>query len=319
MRKIIEYIRSFVAEDFRLWYYLTVLGFTGLCFYLNYFTAPDGLRSWEMWLIRNWYSSYSAWCVPAYFVFYAFPYFSIALITAAFYKESRFLGNKDFWLRSLFILLVISVHGGLGVHRYIAGTFTFPPDKYYLTKTLATIMPVVFIGIPVLLFWWRKDRKRGVPFMYGLTKMGFDAAPYLVIMGVMLPLVIWAAMQQQFLDFYPTIQVKQLSSVTFMPTGWLAFVLYELCYGLYFVWAEVVFRGFLTVGMKDSMGRHAVAPMTGLYAFRHFAKPPGETISSVFGGYLLGILAFRTNNIVGGAILHGTIAVLMDVLAWLQQ
>jgi hypothetical protein len=71
--------------------------------------------------------------------------------------------------------------------------------------------------------------------------------------------------------------------------------------------------------MKDSMGRHAVAPMTGLYAFRHFAKPPGETISSVFGGYLLGILAFRTNNIVGGAILHGTIAVLMDVLAWLQQ
>ena len=89
-------------------------------------------------------------------------------------------------------------------------------------------------------------------------------------------------------------------------------------YGLDFMWTEVVIRGFMVIGMYRLMGHKAVMPMVALYAFRHFNKPLAETISSVFGGYLLGSIAYRSNNVLGGVFIHAGIAILMDLVAMAQ-
>jgi hypothetical protein len=59
--------------------------------------------------------------------------------------------------------------------------------------------------------------------------------------------------------------------------------------------------------------------MAAAYAVLHFGKPMGEAISSVFGGYILGIIALYGRNIWGGVFIHGGIAFLMEVLAFLRQ
>lgn len=65
----------------------------------------------------------------------------------------------------------------------------------------------------------------------------------------------------------------------------------KFAYAWDFVSVELAFRGFLIIGMIKILGKGAVLPMAVTYAFYHFGKPAGETISSVFGGYILGIIA----------------------------
>jgi hypothetical protein len=44
----------------------------------------------------------------------------------------------------------------------------------------------------------------------------------------------------------------------------------------------------------------------------------GEAISSVFGGYILGILALQKGNITGGIVLHLGVAWMMELFAHVQ-
>ena len=55
------------------------------------------------------------------------------------------------------------------------------------------------------------------------------------------------------------------------------------------------------------------------YATIHFGRPLGETISSLFGGYILGVLALSTRSIWGGLFIHIGIAWLMEAAAFLQK
>jgi membrane protease YdiL (CAAX protease family) len=61
------------------------------------------------------------------------------------------------------------------------------------------------------------------------------------------------------------------------------------------------------------MGKGAILTMAAMYVFIHFGKPVGETISSFFGGMILGIIAYETNSIFGGIIVHCGIAYMMEI------
>jgi hypothetical protein len=62
-----------------------------------------------------------------------------------------------------------------------------------------------------------------------------------------------------------------------------------------------------------------ILPMAATYAVLHFGKPLGETVSSVFGGYLLGIFAWKGRNIWGGVFIHMGVAFFMELFAFLQK
>ena len=72
----------------------------------------------------------------------------------------------------------------------------------------------------------------------------------------------------------------------------------------------------LIIGMVSIMDKKAVLPMVALYAAIHFGKPIGETISSIFGGYILGALAYQTRHIWGGVIVHICIAMTMEMMGF---
>ena len=56
--------------------------------------------------------------------------------------------------------------------------------------------------------------------------------------------------------------------------------------------------------------------MAVLYCMLHINKPMGEAISSIFGGYILGVIALSQRHILGGCIVHIGIAGLMEVMAY---
>ena len=67
------------------------------------------------------------------------------------------------------------------------------------------------------------------------------------------------------------------------------------------------------MAMVKYCGRQCILPMAAFYMLIHFGKPLGETVSSFFGGTLLGILALETRSIYGGIMVHLGIAWLMEL------
>ena len=100
---------------------------------------------------------------------------------------------------------------------------------------------------------------------------------------------------------------------------WMTLILYEGVYGLDFISVELVFRGFPVLGFSRTLGGHAVLPMVVTYGFLHFGKPLTETVSSLFGGYVLGIIAHKNRNIWGGVFIHLGVAWAMELFGWLQR
>ncbi len=152
---------------------------------------------------------------------------------------------------------------------------------------------------------------------YGLRWQDKGWKPYMTMLIFMLPLLIWASFQPDFLHTYPIFKPWKM-----LPAfGWsksTMFVVYEVFYALDFIMVEWVFRGALVIGMVHILGEKAILPMASIYTFLHFGKPMPEAISSFFGGYILGTFAHKSKSIWGGVIVHMGIALMMDMLALLQ-
>ena len=88
-----------------------------------------------------------------------------------------------------------------------------------------------------------------------------------------------------------------------------------MLYGLDFLNTELFFRGALVFIFVRFLGPKAIYPIAVTYCVCHFGKPPVEAISSFFGGYILGVISFKSENIWGGVVLHAGIALLMEFFA----
>jgi len=128
---------------------------------------------------------------------------------------------------------------------------------------------------------------------------------------IMLPLIAFASTQQDFLHTYP--KLKQVAFTNGMTPHPFWYKLgFELSYGTDFLTIELFFRGFLVFAFVRWLGPDAVLPMAAFYCSIHFGKPLFECISSFFGGLLLGIIAYRTQSILGGIVVHLGIAWMME-------
>ena len=96
-------------------------------------------------------------------------------------------------------------------------------------------------------------------------------------------------------------------------------LIYELFYGFDFLGVEMIFRGFMVIGLARWLGKEAIMPMVAVYCILHFGKPMPEAISSIFGGFLLGILAYRSKSVLGGVMIHISIALGMEFFAFILK
>jgi len=168
---------------------------------------------------------------------------------------------------------------------------------------------VFYLIVPsiVLLLAGRSPRKYGLN-LEGLTRHWRTYAMLFIPVGLGVAL---ASGMPKFQSSYPFLH---------NPVDWRELLIWELCYLAQFVALEFFFRGFMVHGLRPHVGSTAAVMIMLLpYVMIHFGKPLLETCGALIAGAVLGFLSLRTGSIAGGAILHVTVAVEMDLLALFRK
>lgn len=254
-------------------------------------------------------AGYGKWFQPfAYFAFYGTAFYgTIGLLIATKRIPSP---SSKFWAVSVVMLALLALNGSFYLHEKLSASFELVDERYFSKKLMVNFRGVIVFGPFLLLlrkWWWTTEG----PKRYGLVWPKSGVRAYLIMVLCMLPLLIAASFLPDFLKTYPRWRPWQYDAV-FGLEKWQMTALYELSYAVDFVMVELVFRGLLVIGLAKWLGPHSVLPMVSTYAFLHFGKPLGETLGSIPGGYILGVLALRTNSIVSGIIAHWGIAFGME-------
>lgn len=307
MKKIIIYLREHIRTDFHLATYILVAIFLILTIAVNYWL------DFEDKVIDSYYGQpvYFLW----YFLFYTFAYFGTVLLMSIDPANKAFLRNKLFWIFSMSGLGILALDGGFYFQQPLAESVTVTMQSYTL-KILNNVYSLFTILLPLLIIYLFAGDRSTV--FYGITRLRTDWRPYLYMLLIMAPLIGAASFGSDFQEDYPSYPDTMAHQYLDVPE-WLTVLIFELVYGWDFVATEWIFRGFFVIGMASVMGTRAVLPMVVTYAFLHFGKPLGETIGSVFGGYILGVIALRTGSIWGGIAIHLGVAWLMELTAFLQR
>ncbi len=308
VRKVIAYLRQHWSADFHLGYYASVAAFLAVTIALNYYFdfEDDVIDAYYGEHIRAFY----------YFLLYAFAYYSTTLIYTSFHHRWSLWTRPGFWLRSLFCLIVLSLDKSFHYHNWFIQNYLPSETWIYTIRLTKQLLGTLTTVLPLYLFYRLADHQSKS--FYGLTLSGFDVKPYATMLLLMVPLIVAASFSEGFLRTYPRYQEAGVATFWDVPE-WLPALGYELAYGWDFLSIELLFRGFMVLGMAVVMGRAAVVPMVVTYAFLHFGKPAGETISSIFGGYVLGVIAYQSRSVFGGVLIHVGIAWLMELAAYVQK
>jgi ABC-type tungstate transport system substrate-binding protein len=248
--------------------------------------------------------------VAAYFIWHSLAWFTPVVILQ-FVNSKNYLQNKGFIIRSMLGLALLSLDRALPfVSEFILANF-HPHTHLYLIKLAHNLSGLLIMVMPLLLYYLIFQRHSG--HYYGLRPGKASLKPYFIMLLIMQPLLLAAALLPSFQAQYPMYQTTPVALHWPVPQ-WVTVVLYELTYALNFVAVEFFYRGFLVLGMASCLGRNAVVCMAVLYCFLHFGKPLPEAISSIFGGFILGVIALETRSIWGGIIVHVGIAWSMELL-----
>ncbi|MBA4054906.1 MAG: hypothetical protein C0490_09355, partial [Marivirga sp.] len=296
MKSVWKYLTFHIKEDFNARSYVLIFIFLAFSIFINYrFHFNDRLLTSQTGVTKYVH----------YFIFFSVAYYGALLIIAFSRKDNRLFIGKEFWVKSLFAVCVLSLDSSLPFLRdWIYNTF-HSELQYWAHKVGVNLVSFFTVLLPLLIFhtvYERNEKTR-----YGLNSRTFDAKPYLQMLMIMLPILVAASFHSSFLRQYPMYKVTSAHVFLGVPE-WVTVMCYEMAYGLDFVTVEFLFRGFMVIGMSSILGRNAVLAMAVAYCFLHFGKPPGEAISSVVGGYILGVIAFETKSIWGGVIVHMGIA-----------
>lgn len=321
MKTLLGYFRKHFQDDFNWQLHFAVLLFALACVAANYFVPWAELfgvvrieGNFEDDILDGIFRGKLIYFL-LFFLLYSFAYYGTIGIYVAFTRDFEWLRQRNFWIISAAGLMILSWDIGFYWEASLA-KLVFPPQLFYFGARALDRFISIFTSLLPLFILWRWTRTPKTDF-YGLTLKGSTLKPYFMMIGLMLPLLIWASFQPDFLRQYPTYRDYGATAFLGVPEAVTVFI-YEFCYGIDFISVELFFRGFLVIGMVGLMGKKSILPMAVLYCFVHFGKPLGEAVSSFFGGYILGVLAFYTRNIFGGIIVHLGIAWLMELLAFIQ-
>ncbi|MEM7298729.1 MAG: CPBP family intramembrane glutamic endopeptidase, partial [Bacteroidota bacterium] len=194
-------------------------------------------------------------------------------------------------------------------------------EFYFVIRCVNWASSLIIVVVPMLLLYnfLEKDKEKN---WYGLIWKKFDPKPYLFLLFIAAVFIGIGSFLSEINEYYPRYLTAgahlYLKANPDTPQWWTVLI-YELSYGSNFISVELIFRGFLIFAFTRTLGSYAVFPMVATYAFLHFGKPMGETISSVFGGYVLGIISYNSRNIWGGIFIHLGVAWLMELFGWLQR
>lgn len=313
MKTILQYLKNYLRDHFHWKLYLSVAVFLSICTYFNY------RYDFEDSIIDSYTGSELKWLFM--FLHMSFPF----LITCCFlyvYKiERSWLKSREFWLKFFVGFAIISFDRQFYYFYDIIKSLP-RADYYFLFKNISWGDSLIASVLPLLLFYyWYEKSKDKDQHWYGLSFKNMNFKPYIFLTIIVFGGMAIASFISELNTYYPRYKFSggtEFAAFHNIPE-YLSVLVYELVYGSYYISVELFFRGFLVIAFARILGGHAVIAMVGCYVFLHFGKPLAETISSAFGGYLIGILAYYTNRIWGGVVLHVALAWSMELFAWLQN
>ena len=249
----------------------------------------------------------------------AFPFLTICLLLYAFNKKRDWLTSKEFWLKFFIGFGILALDRSFYLHHSL-DLFLDGTDLYFLKKcarwassNFTVVLPFVLIAVMI-----EKERPQHY---YGLAIKKFDARPYFTLLAIAIFFIGIGSFFGDIKAYYPRFLHSQglAFAVLHDIPIWVSVAIYELAYASDFLGVEVMFRGFLIFAFARTLGGYAVLAMISTYCVLHFGKPMPEAISSIFGGFILGVVSYNTRNVWGGVIIHIGVAWAMEVFGYLQR
>ncbi len=308
MKYLLSLIKEHTKQDFNIFYYLGLFFFTTLLLSLNYYFDIE-----NSWIDRETGNPIS---IVLYFILYGFGYYSTCLIVSYFNPNTKFWTSRKFWLFSIFGLSILSIDSGFPFLHSIISSFNQSYEAYsWLYKIGTNSISLLIVILPLYIFNRFIDTEKNS--FYGLLKKS-SLRPYLLLLLLIAPFIMLAAFQKSFTEYYPIYKPNSIAELWHWPS-FMPVLLFEIFYGADFLPVELLFRGFFVIGMAQILGKHSIMPMVVVYCFLHFGKPAGEAVASIFGGYVLGVIALYTRSIWGGIIVHIGVAWTMELTAYLAR
>ena len=311
MKYIYNILKDYLKEHFNLKLYVATLLFVSLLLYFNFkYDIED-----------SYIDSFYKTPVHAilFFLYQGIPYYIVLLFVHLFTDNNSFFRNRRFWLISLLGFVILALDRGFYHQIYLANWLSDRHSLRFIRKLINSFISLFVVVLPMYVIY-KTILKKELNHFFGLQHKDIHLKPYLMMLLLMLPLLILASYQPDFLREYPhykraggSLIIKYFHFPKYAVVG-----IYELSYAFGFFIVEIIFRGYFIFALVKYLGKDVVLPMAVTYCVLHFGKPLGEAISSFFGGFLLGVIALKTKNIYGGIVIHIGIALLMELFAFWQ-
>ncbi len=151
----------------------------------------------------------------------------------------------------------------------------------YLDETLLYLLIPLFVTVAVF-----KESPRDYGFRLGNWKLGL--ALTLGSIALIAPVLWYAARQDASMQLYYAGKTAGLPWTTFADLfGW-----------------EFLFRGWLFFGYERKYGGDALWLQSVPFALGHLGKPGLETLSTIFGGFAFGWVAWKTRSFLYPFLIH---------------
>jgi uncharacterized protein len=167
----------------------------------------------------------------------------------------------------------------------------FTAQKHWDRVILYLIIPLVFI---IMIF-------RENPREYGFSLGDWKAGLVITLAGILLmtPVIWYLAKSDPGMANYYKLQVGGLPWTTFLDLiGW-----------------EFLFRGWILFGYARKFGAEALWLQAVPFALAHISKPEVETLSTIFGGFAFGWIAWRTRSFLYPFLIHWFISTFVILVA----
>ncbi|WP_373330714.1 CPBP family intramembrane glutamate endopeptidase [Salmonirosea aquatica] len=220
MRKITACLRTHVHEDFDQSLYLKEAVFLSILISINYAIELED-RIIDAWIgnpIR----------IVWYFLLYATAYYGALLIWALHTRQMLIFRNRHVWLYSLFGLAVLAWNGGFYGYQAWSKQLFDGQIYWFAYYGLSNLSSLLTVFLPLVLFYFIVDDQSTR--FYGLFKAQ-PVSPYLILLAAMLPLIVWASFQPDFLRTYPSYRDSGADEF-FGVAPWVTALAYELFMGL---------------------------------------------------------------------------------------
>lgn len=205
-------------------------------------------------------------------------------------------------------LAVIAVNWNVARPDFLAETELFGElAAGPIPAEFAFLLSLVLLGvIPALVV---KPLLQAKPWELGL---GFGDSKFgLIMLAVGTPVAVAAAFvgsgSPAMAAEYPLGSGLTRSAAVFVP--------YVLCYGIYYLGFEYLYRGYLLLGLAGRLGGARANLLQAVLAtVAHIGKPPAELISAFPASLAFGWLALRTKSIWYALVLHWIVGTVLDWL-----